>query len=72
MDAGRDFLFQGRKPFLIAGGRVEMQLWSYGYCLPPRFMNLIQFLNIRGVSELMAMRMVKMAEVLMVGENVRD
>jgi hypothetical protein len=35
-------------------------------------MNLIQFLNIRGVSELMAMRMVKMAEVLMVGENIRD
>jgi len=34
MDAGRDFLFQGRKPFPIAGGRVEMQSWSHGYRLP--------------------------------------
>jgi hypothetical protein len=35
-------------------------------------MNLIRFLNIKGVSELMAMRMVRMAEVLMVGGNIRD
>jgi hypothetical protein len=48
MDAGRDFLFQGRKPFLIAGGRVEMQLWSYGYRLPPPLASRQPLANIGG------------------------